>query len=201
MPESVRDRLSCSHEHLFLLVRSARYHFDLDPIRVPLACPNAADGTRVFGGVHKAGRGGVGASARRRGSAYRPPKYLADPAAHHGRGARGNLIATGAAHTTAHPRGRNPGTVWSMATRPSRLPHYAAFPIDLPLRAIAAGCKPGGLVCDPFAGISTTGVAALRLRHRYIGIDINPAYHDLATGRLLEGTHSRADRSPQDGPL
>jgi DNA invertase Pin-like site-specific DNA recombinase len=48
MPESVRDRLACTHEHLFLLARSPRYHFDLDPIRIPLACPDAADGTRVF---------------------------------------------------------------------------------------------------------------------------------------------------------
>src|SRR6266511_3409100 len=101
MPESVRDRLSCSHEHLFLLVRSPRYHFDLDPIRVPLACPRAADGTRVFGGAHKAGHGAAGASARRRGNTYRPPKYLTDPAAHHGRRTRGSLIATGTAHTAA----------------------------------------------------------------------------------------------------
>ena len=69
MPESVRDRPCCSHEHLFLLTRSPRYHFDLDPIRVPLACPQAADGSRVFGGARKATRGAVGASARRAGAA------------------------------------------------------------------------------------------------------------------------------------
>lgn len=36
MPESVRDRPSASHEYLFLLTKSPRYWFDLDPIRVPL---------------------------------------------------------------------------------------------------------------------------------------------------------------------
>ena len=118
---------------------------------------------------------------------------MIDPAAHHGRRARGNLIATGAAHSTAHPRGRNPGSVWSIATRPSRLPHFAAFPIDLPLRAIAAGCRPGGLVCDPFAGTSTTGAAALRLGRAYVGIDIKPTYHDLAADRLRLETNPRAD--------
>ena len=35
MPESVRDRLSCRHELLFLLVKQPAYWFDLDPIRVP----------------------------------------------------------------------------------------------------------------------------------------------------------------------
>lgn len=33
MPESVTDRLSTRHEHLFLLAKSQRYWFDLDPIR------------------------------------------------------------------------------------------------------------------------------------------------------------------------
>jgi len=35
MPESVRDRLSCRHELLFLLAKSPGYWFDLDPIREP----------------------------------------------------------------------------------------------------------------------------------------------------------------------
>jgi DNA modification methylase len=65
--------------------------------------------------------------------------------------------------------------------------HTAPFPIDLPLRCISAGCKPGGLVLDPFSGSGTTGGAALRLGRRYIGIDNNPAYHDLALrGRLAQ---------------
>lgn len=33
MPESVTDRLSTKHEHLFMLSKSARYWFDLDQIR------------------------------------------------------------------------------------------------------------------------------------------------------------------------
>src|ERR1700684_3924195 len=37
MPESVRDRLNCRYELVFLLVKSRHYWFDLDPIRVPLA--------------------------------------------------------------------------------------------------------------------------------------------------------------------
>lgn len=33
MPESVTDRLSTRHEHMFMLSKSPRYWFDLDPIR------------------------------------------------------------------------------------------------------------------------------------------------------------------------
>lgn len=35
MPESVADRLSCRHEHLFMLSKSRSYWFDLDAIREP----------------------------------------------------------------------------------------------------------------------------------------------------------------------
>ena len=41
MPESVRDRLNCRHELLFLLAKSPAYWFDLDPIRVPHAADTA----------------------------------------------------------------------------------------------------------------------------------------------------------------
>jgi DNA modification methylase len=108
MPESVTDRLSATYELVFLLTRSPRYHFDLDPIRVPLKHPDAADGSRVFGGVHKAGVGGVGSGARRRGGRYRG-KYTDGQAAVEPGAGRGNLAPTGQAHTAAHPRGRNPG--------------------------------------------------------------------------------------------
>ena len=37
MPESVRDRLNCRHELIFLLVKQPAYWFDLDPIRIPHA--------------------------------------------------------------------------------------------------------------------------------------------------------------------
>src|SRR5699024_9775234 len=39
MPESVTDRLSTRHEHLFMFSKSTRYWFDLDPIREALARP------------------------------------------------------------------------------------------------------------------------------------------------------------------
>src|SRR5699024_5617638 len=39
MPESVTDRLSNRHEHLFMLSKSRRYWFDLDAVREPHAEP------------------------------------------------------------------------------------------------------------------------------------------------------------------
>ncbi|MET7949078.1 site-specific DNA-methyltransferase [Micromonospora sp. NPDC005324] len=183
MPESVADRLSTTYELLFLLTTSQNYYFDLDPIRVPLARPEAADGTRIIGGARKGATGGIGPTARRRGATAYGGKYTTDTATEPRAGA-GNLKPLGHAHTAAHPRGRNPGDVWRIATRPYRGSHVAPFPIDLPLRAIAAGCPPGGVVLDPFSGAGTTGLAATRLGRRYIGVDIAARFHDEAITRL-----------------
>jgi site-specific DNA-methyltransferase (cytosine-N4-specific) len=192
MPESVTDRLSTTYELLFLLTKSDRYHFNLDPIRAPLKRPDAADGSRVFGGARKGTTGGVGATGRRRGSRYGTGKYTTDnDVGVAPRAGRGNLVPLGHAHTAAHPRGRNPGDVWTIATRPYRGSHVAPFPIDLPLRAIAAGCPPGGVVLDPFSGAATTGLAALHLGRSYIGIDVAARFHDEALARIsrhLPGT-------------
>ncbi len=196
MPESVRDRLSTSYELLFLLTRSDRYYFDLDPIRVPLVRPEAADGTRIIGGARKGRTGGVGATARRRGTTPYG-KYRADQAGVEPRAGRGNLVPLGHAHTAAHPKGRNPGDVWRIATRPYRGSHVAPFPVDLPLRAIAAGCPPGGVVLDPFSGAGTTGLAALLLGRHYLGVDIHAVFHDEALTRLAE--HLPDDTSSAQG--
>jgi DNA modification methylase len=175
MPESVRDRLNCRHELIFLLVKSRHYWFDLDPIREPHA---AAQLPRRHASLH-----GTGAAGRHPGgnhaSGTRPPKY----------GPHTRQVVAARRYGTsrvgrAHPNGRNPGDVWSIPTRPYRGPHFAAFPIDLPTRCIKAGCKPGGVVLDPFCGTGTTGLAALALGRNFTGIELNPAFAALASERL-----------------
>ena len=83
--------------------------------------------------------------------------------------------------------GANPGDLWDINTRPYPEAHFATMPIELPIRCIKAGCKPGGTVLDPFSGSGTTGEASRRLGRRYVGIDLNPAYHDLAVKRFAQG--------------
>jgi site-specific DNA-methyltransferase (cytosine-N4-specific) len=83
--------------------------------------------------------------------------------------------------------------VWSIPTRPYRGPHFAAYPIDLPLRCIAAGCKPDGVVLDPFAGSGTTGLAAVQLGRRFAGIDLSADFARLAAGRLAQAVADRTE--------
>lgn len=44
--------------------------------------------------------------------------------------------------------------------------------------------KTKGLVCDPFMGSGTTGVACVRLGRKFIGIEIEPKYFDIACRRI-----------------
>jgi len=62
--------------------------------------------------------------------------------------------------------------------------HPAVFPIALPRELIASYTDPGEMVVDPFMGSGTTGVAAVKIGRRFTGIEIEPAYFDIARQRI-----------------
>jgi DNA modification methylase len=157
MPESVRDRLACRYEHVFLFARSQRYWFDLDAIKVPT-------GGRAAGNTSKSVTSYAAGTGTRNG------------ARRWGQNATSTLLDVHAM--------RNPGDVWQIATSPYRGAHFASFPPELARRCVRAGCPPGGTVLDPFCGSGTALLAARQLGRYGVGIDLNPAYLDQAVGRL-----------------
>lgn len=81
------------------------------------------------------------------------------------------------------------GTVWpyvaSCSDRDrSKLAHPATFPDRLAEDLIKCFSVPGDLVLDPMVGSGTTAIAAKRLGRHYLGIDVAPAYVNLARDRL-----------------
>jgi DNA modification methylase len=64
--------------------------------------------------------------------------------------------------------------------------HPAGTPMDLADWWIRYISPSGGVVCDPFAGTSTVGRAAIKLRRSYIGIEQFPKYYAISR-RLLSG--------------
>ncbi|MFC5268442.1 DNA-methyltransferase [Kribbella qitaiheensis] len=90
------------------------------------------------------------------------------------------------ADNSYHADGRNPGDVWTIATRPFSEAHFAVMPPELAERCILAGCKPGGTVLDPFSGSGTTGMVAQRHGRKYVGIDLNADYLDLSLRTRLQ---------------
>jgi len=47
-----------------------------------------------------------------------------------------------------------------------------------------ARVPPGGMILDPYMGSGSTGVAAVQMRHPFIGIEIEPRYFDIACRRV-----------------
>lgn len=80
--------------------------------------------------------------------------------------------------------GRNRRSVWTITTQPYSEAHFATFPPALVEPCIKAGCPVGGNVLDPFGGAGTTGLVADRLQRNATLIELNPAYAEMARGRL-----------------
>jgi DNA modification methylase len=78
----------------------------------------------------------------------------------------------------------NEESVWHIAHQRGLDGHSAAFPVELAEQCIVSGCPAGGTVLDPFFGAGTTGVAAVGLGRRAIGIELNPEFSALAQARL-----------------
>ena len=64
------------------------------------------------------------------------------------------------------------------AVHPTQKPVAALMPL------IEYSCPPIGVVLDPFVGSGSTGIAAQRLGCNFIGVEIDPAYADLARRRI-----------------
>lgn len=77
-------------------------------------------------------------------------------------------------------------TVWHLPTQPNPLAHFATFPPRLVEPCILAGSRPGDLVLDPFSGTATTGVVALKLGRRFLGLELNPEYAEMGRQRIRD---------------
>ena len=57
-------------------------------------------------------------------------------------------------------------------------------PVDIIVSMIEASSDTGGLVCDPFLGSGSTGVAAVSSGRRFVGCEINRKMFDIACERI-----------------
>lgn len=178
-PESIRDRCTKSHEYIFLLSKSGRYRFDARAIRERRA---SAGGPRVSGwasgpGPHTAIAHAVdkgNARTFRGGGKYTSGRERSPEP----------VMRESTGNVPAKSEFRNRRSVWTIASRPFRDAHFATFPESLIRPCILAGCRPGGVVLDPFAGSGTTGLVAADLGRRAILIEANPDYVAMAQKRL-----------------
>jgi site-specific DNA-methyltransferase (adenine-specific) len=68
--------------------------------------------------------------------------------------------------------------------QPGKVQHPTQKPLGLITRLVRAIVPSNGTVLDMFMGSGTTGVAAVRLARKFIGIEIDQQYFDLACRRI-----------------
>lgn len=81
-------------------------------------------------------------------------------------------------------------SVWSMGTpKPSEKvhgKHPTQKPIDLLRRVVLSSTNKGDVILDPFAGSSTTGLAAVMNGRKFVGIDMDKKFLDLSIKRFKD---------------
>lgn len=85
---------------------------------------------------------------------------------------------------------------WSPANRETE--HAAQKPVDLLRRAVALITSPDELIFDPFAGSGTSGCAAILEGRRFIGVEREDHFADLARARCGAAESGADWRAPSE---
>jgi adenine-specific DNA-methyltransferase len=113
---------------------------------------------------------------------------------------------------SGNPLGKNPEDVWNIPEDIWNIPnvksnhvekagHPCQFPVGLIERLVLSMTDAGGLVFDPFAGVSSAGVAAVLHGRRFIGCEIMTEYAKIGVSRLQLTLDGVARYRPHDKPL
>ena len=107
-----------------------------------------------------------------------------------------------AGQLSGNPNGKNPSDVWEVlaqdwetglwdipnckSNHPEKTIHPAQFPIELVERCVLAFTNSGDWVFDPYAGVGSTIIAAIKNSRRAMGSEKEEAYVKVARERLIK---------------
>lgn len=172
MPESVKDRPTRAHEHIFMLTKSPNYYYDWE------AVAEAA----------------IGAPPRRLDKEFHAPGQKPH------KGLRKTALKARSVRPGIDTKGGNQGhglmswdterrnlrDVWTVGTETNAKHHFASFPMRVAEICVKSSTRPGDLVFDPFMGSGTVAVVAENLGRPWLGVELNPDYIDIQERRLAE---------------
>ena len=150
-------RFSGRYETLLWFTKTDKYTFNLDDVRIPSKYP----GKRYFKGEKKG-------------------------------------------QISGNPRGKNPEDVWEMTlerlmddwdaqiwdipnvknNHPEKVNHPCQFPVELVERCVLALTNENDIVYDPFAGVGSSLIAALKNQRQAYGTELEPAYVKIGLERV-----------------
>lgn len=93
------------------------------------------------------------------------------------------------------------GVYVSKVMNPAKHQAEKCHPTQKPVPLMAwciekAGVEKGAVVIDPYAGSGTTGVACINLDRKFIGIEREPKYFDIAVKRLERAIQDKKSQLP-----
>lgn len=68
--------------------------------------------------------------------------------------------------------------------REEQFDHPGQTSMDITNRIIQSFTEPGDTILDCFAGVGTTGVAAIKAGRKFVGVELNPPYFAIAQRRI-----------------
>lgn len=106
---------------------------------------------------------------------------------------------------SCHPLGKNPGDLWVIPNvkhnHIEKTVHPCQFPVELVERLVLSLTNEGDLVIDPYMGVGSTAVAAIRHGRKAAGAEIVPDYVKLARERVRLADAGLLRTRPMDRPV
>ncbi len=106
---------------------------------------------------------------------------------------------------SCNPNGKNPGDVWIFPNvknnHVEKTIHPCQFPVELIERLVLALTNPGDWIFDPFMGVGTTVIGAVKHGRVGYGCDIVREYVDIAWDRLYQLHSGTLKTRPIDRPI
>ncbi|MGB9629034.1 MAG: DNA-methyltransferase [Thermodesulfobacteriota bacterium] len=106
---------------------------------------------------------------------------------------------------SSNPLGKNPGDLWVIPNVKSnhveKTEHPCQFPVELIERLVLSMTNEGDWVLDPFLGVGTSIIAAIRHNRRGAGAEIVPKYIELAKDRIQQELAGTLRTRPMYKPI
>lgn len=106
---------------------------------------------------------------------------------------------------SCNPLGKNPGDVWIFPNvkfnHIEKTIHPCQFPVELVERLVLALTDPGDSVLDPYMGVGSSVVAAIKNDRVGYGCDVEKAYVDVAWERVKALRNGTLQTRPMNKPV
>ena len=124
-----------------------------------------------------------------------PSKY---PSKRHFKGPKAGQLS-------GNPKGKNPSDIWEMpnvkSNHPEKTIHPCQFPVELVERLVLSMTDVGDLVVDPYMGVGSSIIAAVKHQRLGYGCDINDDYVKIAQQRLRQLANGNLKLRPMGKPI